>query len=61
MMSNKVCDTNQLPLMLEFKSISMSPTNNEDRKIVNFNDYRTKKEKDFFTHTVDYLTKHLQK
>ncbi len=59
-MSNKICKEEQLKLSLGFKLQSPQPISNVDQKVINFNDYRSKKEKDFFLTTVDYLTKHLR-
>jgi hypothetical protein len=58
-MGNKTCIENQLKLALQLSS--PPSTNNDNDKVINFDDYRLKKEKDFFFSTVDYLTKHLQK
>ena len=56
-MSNKICKDEQLELSFNFSNQSIK--NPKDKRIADFNEYRNKKDKDFFLSTVDYLIKHL--
>lgn len=57
-MSQKNHKDNQLTFCY---NLSSSQPLREDKKVINFNEYRSKKDTDFFLNTVDYLIKHLHK
>lgn len=56
-MSNKICKEEQLEFTFNSSNESIKKSN--DKKVTDINDYRVKKDKDFFFNTIDYLIKHL--